>query len=103
VQCHIFWILQVYNEQVYDLLAEGRAALKVKENSTGHIFISGLSKQSVSSTEAALGVMHRGSRHRQRAGTALNQKSSRSHTIFTVCALERLPYRRFCRVRKDVS
>eukprot|EP00873_Tetraselmis_striata_P027299 jgi/Tetstr1/447563/TSEL_034942.t1 len=78
---------EVYNEQVYDLLGQGaggRAQVKVKENATGHIFIAGLSKERVSTTEEALGVLHRGSRHRQRAGTALNQQSSRSHTIFTI-------------------
>ena len=39
---------------------------------------------SVTSATAALEVMRRGAKQRQRAATAMNFQSSRSHSIFTV-------------------
>lgn len=38
----------------------------------------------VASSAEALSVLRKGSKHRQKAGTALNHQSSRSHSIFTV-------------------
>eukprot|EP00951_Prasinocladus_malaysianus_P022012 scaffold183352_cov52-Prasinocladus_malaysianus.AAC.1 len=38
----------------------------------------------VRNQEEALEVLRRGSKHRQKAGTALNHQSSRSHSIFTI-------------------
>lgn len=38
----------------------------------------------VHSVEEAMEVQRRGSRARQKAGTALNYASSRSHSIFTI-------------------
>lgn len=43
-----------------------------------------LSQVPVGSAEEALDVLRRGSRARQKARTALNQASSRSHSIFTI-------------------
>ncbi|KAJ1634657.1 kinesin motor domain-containing protein [Pavlovales sp. CCMP2436] len=83
--------LEVYNENVYDLLADQvtglhvqRAVLKTKEDQEGRIFIPGLKEIQVSSHEEALAVVHYGQQQRQVAQTRLNADSSRSHAILTV-------------------
>lgn len=83
--------LEVYNENVYDLLADQlsgihlqRAALKTKEDGAGRIFIPGLKEIAVSSHEEALAVILYGAQQRQVAQTRLNSDSSRSHAILTV-------------------
>jgi len=93
---------EVYNEQVHDLLAEDgapgqKASLRIKEDVRGYIQIAGLSRVRIASTFEGLGLLRRGSRHRQRAGTTLNHRSSRSHSIFTIyvsggSSSEDLPY-----------
>ncbi|KAL0031011.1 hypothetical protein WJX79_008907 [Trebouxia sp. C0005] len=82
---------EVYNEQIYDLLAEEagavlgqRPALRLKEDSQGRIFVKGLSEVAVGSAGAAMDMQRKGARQRQKAATALNYHSSRSHSIFTV-------------------
>ncbi|PRW57364.1 Kinesin KIF19 [Chlorella sorokiniana] len=82
---------EVYNEQIYDLLDEHgvgplgqRAALRLKEDTLGRVFVAGLSEAEVGSADEALALLRRGSRQRQRGETALNYSSSRSHSIFTI-------------------
>ena len=81
---------EVYNEQLYDLLDDsavplaGRAALRLKEDAAGRVFVAGLSAAAVGSAAEALAALRRGSRQRQRAETGLNYASSRSHSVFSV-------------------
>lgn len=84
-------LCEIYNEAIYDLLEEPpgawprqRPALRLMEDATGRVTVSGLSEVVVSSTDDALAVLRRGAKHRQRAETGLNYSSSRSHSIFTI-------------------
>ena len=84
-------LCEIYNEAIYDLLEEPpgawprqRPALRLMEDTTGRVTVSGLSEVEVSSTADALAILRRGAKHRQRAETGLNYSSSRSHSIFTV-------------------
>ncbi|KAK9917104.1 hypothetical protein WJX75_000928 [Coccomyxa subellipsoidea] len=82
---------EVYNENIFDLLDEPapgalgpRPALKLKEDSMGRVFVAGLSEVAVASVEEAMEILKRSSRARQKAATALNYGSSRSHSIFSL-------------------
>lgn len=81
---------EIYNESIFDLLRQdpapigGRPALRLKEDGQGRMFVDGAQEVPVTSADEALEVLRRGSRARQKARTALNQASSRSHSIFTV-------------------
>ena len=76
--------LEVYGEDIHDLLDEGRRPLPLREDSNGEIIVVGLTKQVVSDTKQALSVLHRGTLHRTTASTLMNNSSSRSHAVFTV-------------------
>lgn len=61
----ILWGLQVYNEQIYDLLDEQgvgplaqRAALRLKEDAMGRVFVAGLSEVSSRGVAAAASTEH---------------------------------------------
>ncbi|BDA50338.1 probable Kinesin-like protein KIF22 at N-terminal half [Coccomyxa sp. Obi] len=82
---------EVYNENIFDLLDEPapgalgpRPALKLKEDSKGRVFVAGLSEVEVGTVEQAMEILRRSSRARQKAATALNYGSSRSHSIFSL-------------------
>ncbi|GMI00284.1 hypothetical protein TrST_g3119 [Triparma strigata] len=88
--------LEIYNEQVYDLLAEDpqpsrkgrvapkRKALKLQDNH-GTIIVKGLSKHKVTNTAEGLKLAALSKGRRQVSGTNLNGVSSRSHSV---CQLE---------------
>lgn len=79
--------LEVYNEQVYDLLSkEGAAVAKVviRDNDAGQQVVTGLTEMSVPSVPAMCAELHRGMASRMTASTAMNARSSRSHAIFTI-------------------
>ena len=74
--------MEVYNEQVYDLLEPTGKVLSVREDQErGVVVVAGLTKQTVTSTEAVLQLLHQGNRHRKTEATMANQVSSRSHAV----------------------
>ncbi|KAG5359315.1 Kinesin-like protein KIF21A [Yarrowia sp. C11] len=77
--------VELYNEQFRDLLdPTPKPQPMVREDSAGHVIISGLAHQTVSSLPALLNLLRSGSELRQKGSTALNSESSRSHAIFTI-------------------
>ncbi|KAL4003536.1 Kinesin motor domain family protein [Acanthocheilonema viteae] len=77
-------MLEIYEEKVIDLLCTGREYLQIRE-SKGVVFVQGLSVHSVSCLDDALKLLQKGCQLRSRGETAMNDKSSRSHAIFTLC------------------
>ena len=82
---------EVHNEQIFDLLDAaganpigGRKCLQLKEDAAGRPVIAGLTELRVGSAQAAVETLRRGHSNRSRAETALNARSSRSHSVFTV-------------------
>ena len=80
---------EVYNEQIFDLLVNpnpigGRRCLHLKEDAAGRPMIVGLTDVRVSSVEEAMATLRRGNANRRRAETALNSRSSRSHSVFAL-------------------
>ncbi|KAL3212426.1 hypothetical protein MRX96_035927 [Rhipicephalus microplus] len=77
--------LEIYNENVFDLLAnpKEREAIPIRE--VGKVIVlKGLVQQAVGSPEEALRCLEQGCRNRSTGATLLNSCSSRSHAIFTI-------------------
>ena len=87
------WVtyMEIYNENVYDLLDqphdksknEARKVCKLKEHN-GQIHVKGLRELQVRSVDEAKQVLRYGARHRQVAETMSNEVSSRSHSVFNI-------------------
>jgi len=76
--------LEVYGEDVHDLLDRDRQSLPLREDSSGGIVIAGLTTRPVGNATAALEVLNEGTMNRTTAATLMNLTSSRSHAVFTI-------------------
>jgi centromeric protein E len=76
--------IEIYNECVNDLLDVTRKNLSVRENQQGRTIIENLSEYEVSSLEETMAYLQKGDEQRKIAETRLNEKSSRSHTVFKI-------------------
>lgn len=76
--------LEVYGEDVFDLLDSERKSLPLREDSAGGVVIAGLTSSTISSPAEALHVLHEGTNNRTTAATLMNLTSSRSHAVFTI-------------------
>lgn len=80
--------LELYNEDIYDLLSplDDTTKLKIFEDVTrkGSVIVGGLEEITVHSKAEIYEILKKGSAKRQTAATLLNAHSSRSHTIFSV-------------------
>lgn len=80
-------MLEIYNEQVRDLLAADgvQKKLEIRNNSQlNGLNVPDASRMSVRSTEDVLDLMKVGQKNRAVGATALNERSSRSHSVLTV-------------------
>jgi kinesin family protein C2/C3 len=79
-------MIEIYNEQVRDLLSAPGSAIKKLEirNHHAHLNVPDACLMSVSSKDDVLELMKIGSRNRAVGATALNERSSRSHSVLTV-------------------
>ncbi|XP_041533082.1 kinesin-like protein KIF15 isoform X1 [Microtus oregoni] len=76
--------IEVYNEQIYDLLDSASAGLYLREHIKKGVFVVGAVEQVVTSAAEAYQVLSRGWRNRRVASTSMNRESSRSHAVFTI-------------------
>ncbi|KAL8592975.1 hypothetical protein ACOMHN_017905 [Nucella lapillus] len=76
--------LEIYQEQVYDLLDPAAANLQLRENIKKGVFVDGLTEQVVSTPTEAYQALSMGWLNRRVASTAMNRESSRSHAVFTL-------------------
>lgn len=75
--------LEIYNEQVYDLLSDQRySVLSVCEDPSRGFYVKALTTHPVNSKEDVLKFIELGEASRRYRSTAMNHHSSRSHTIF---------------------
>ncbi|KAI9468075.1 MAG: P-loop containing nucleoside triphosphate hydrolase protein [Benjaminiella poitrasii] len=80
--------IEIYNEELVDLLnlappAE-RPPVTIREDTKGHIYWTGVKEMTVSNTSDVLQFLQQGSKNRATGSTDMNEKSSRSHAIFSV-------------------
>jgi len=76
--------LEIYNEEIRDLLTDSEKALKVRENLEGEVYVSGLDSFPVTSPLEIGKYMEEAAGRRKTAATAMNAVSSRSHAICTL-------------------
>ncbi|XP_050294935.1 uncharacterized protein LOC126735081 isoform X2 [Anthonomus grandis grandis] len=87
VECY----LEIYNEKVADLLGDNEKLfngrhrhLKVREHPKKGPYVEGLSQHTVTTDTELLERLESGTNRRRVGSTATNQKSSRSHSVFSV-------------------
>ncbi len=77
--------LEIYNEELTDLLEPGKGKLAIRASSDhGGAYVAGLSERLVTSVADVKKLLAQGQASRQVGATAMNEQSSRSHTIFTL-------------------
>ncbi|KAM4593652.1 kinesin-like protein KIF28P isoform 1-T1 [Odontesthes bonariensis] len=84
-QCQVFFsMLEIYNEQVVDLLSRGSRApcgLRVREEQQRGFYVEGLRTIPCESAPQVEQLMEQGTRTRTTAATHMNANSSRSHML----------------------
>uniref|UniRef100_A0A3B4FC22 Kinesin-like protein n=1 Tax=Pundamilia nyererei TaxID=303518 RepID=A0A3B4FC22_9CICH len=78
-----FSYLEVYNEQIRDLLANA-GPLAVREDSSKGVVVQGLTLHKPKSAEQILEALDSGNRNRTQHPTDMNATSSRSHAVFQI-------------------
>ncbi|CAM9281324.1 unnamed protein product, partial [Ectocarpus fasciculatus] len=74
--------IEVYNEQVYDLLQPMGKCLPLREDKVkGVVEIAGVAEKTVSNPNEVLSLLQQGNKHRKTEATMANQVSSRSHAV----------------------
>ncbi|CAM9895278.1 unnamed protein product, partial [Hapterophycus canaliculatus] len=76
--------LQIYNEQISDLLKPERNNLTIREDKKRGVFVEGLSEWVVRTPGEIYGLMERGGQLRATSATRMNDTSSRSHAVFII-------------------
>ena len=76
--------LEVYGDDIHDLLDLSRTVLPLREDGGGEIVCNGLTIKRVTSAAEAVQVLHEGTMNRSTAATLMNLTSSRSHAVFTL-------------------
>ena len=73
--------LELYNEQVNDLLNANNKNLEIRESTQKGVFVNNLTEVLVTNTDKAMQLLKQGDSVKVIAETKLNEKSSRSHSI----------------------
>jgi len=77
--------LEIYNENIRDLLSPSSGYLELRDESKGkNIQVSGLSEIATRSAEEVMRLLQRGNKERTQEPTAANKTSSRSHALLMV-------------------
>lgn len=89
--------VEIYNEELNDLLTSSskKRRLRIYEqrqhgNSTKRIAVDGLEEFQIKNIGEAMKYLRRGMKVRQTASTLMNNRSSRSHSIFTITLTRKL-------------
>jgi hypothetical protein len=76
--------LEVYGEDIFDLLDENRSSLKIREDANKEVVVVGLKQIQINNSVDAMNVLNTGTMNRTTAATLMNFTSSRSHACFVV-------------------
>jgi kinesin family protein 3/17 len=77
--------LEIYNEEVRDLLSKNpKNRLELHEKPDSGVYVKDLSYFAVKNVDEIREVMNIGSKNRSVGETNMNEKSSRSHSLFTI-------------------
>eukprot|EP00475_Leptophrys_vorax_P028984 TRINITY_DN4227_c0_g4_i2.p1 TRINITY_DN4227_c0_g4~~TRINITY_DN4227_c0_g4_i2.p1 ORF type:complete len:575 (+),score=141.43 TRINITY_DN4227_c0_g4_i2:217-1941(+) len=75
---------EIYDEKIWDLLSPENVPLKIREHPQTGPFVEGLASFSVKSFEEISELIERGTERRRTGDTKMNDRSSRSHAIFSI-------------------
>jgi centromeric protein E len=76
--------MEVYNEQVNDLLDASNTNLRIREDPSEGYYVSGLKTMRIAQIEDVTKIIALGERNRHYRQTDIHDHSSRSHTIFRI-------------------
>ncbi|KAG0605936.1 hypothetical protein M758_9G099600 [Ceratodon purpureus] len=79
--------LEIFNEQITDLLEPTSTNLQVREGGKKGVYVENLSEVAVGSVQDVVHLLLLGAANRKVAATNMNRESSRSHSVFT-CTIE---------------
>lgn len=76
--------IEIYNESISDLLSSSNQKLKVQDLAEGNVVVQNLIEVNINTPDAVMKLMQQGNKQRKVGGTSMNERSSRSHTIFRI-------------------
>jgi kinesin family protein 18/19 len=76
--------LEVYNENIRDLLSETEEYLDLREDPIKGPVVAGITEVEANSSDEIMSLLHQGNGKRSQAATAANEVSSRSHAVLQV-------------------
>lgn len=81
--------LELYNEEIIDLLSGAGISISIREERDGRIVWSGVREVSVRSLSDVMELLQEGSTRRKTGETTMNATSSRSHAIFSITLVQK--------------
>ncbi|XP_072969272.1 kinesin-like protein KIN-12B isoform X1 [Typha angustifolia] len=75
--------LEIYNEQITDLLDPTQKNLQIREDNRSGIYVDNLTEENVCSIKDVTQLLIKGLANRRTGATSVNAESSRSHCVFT--------------------
>lgn len=79
--------LEIYNEQIMDLLDPSSTNLQIREDTKKGVYVDNLTEVEVTRARDVIQQLVQGAANRKVAATNMNHASSRSHSVFT-CIIE---------------
>ncbi|ESO09033.1 hypothetical protein HELRODRAFT_132965, partial [Helobdella robusta] len=76
--------VELYNENIVDLLSDSKKVLALGENFEGDVIVKELKEELVQNCDDCMELLKRGEKERHYGSTNMNEKSSRSHVFFRV-------------------
>ena len=75
--------LEIYNEQIMDLLEPQSVNLHVREDIKKGVYVEGLQEDIVNTYKDLILLIQKGAKNRHVGSTSMNRESSRSHSVLT--------------------
>ncbi|KAJ4843238.1 hypothetical protein Tsubulata_039389 [Turnera subulata] len=79
--------LEIYNEQITDLLDPSQRNLQIREDVKSGVYVENLTEEYVHTIKDVTQLLKKGLSNRRTGATSINAESSRSHSLFT-CIIE---------------
>ncbi|CAD8063092.1 unnamed protein product [Paramecium sonneborni] len=81
---YTFQSFEIYNEEIYDLLANNKTKLQLKEIYDKKCYVKDAVEKEINTNQQFKDLLQKALTNRQMGETTLNNQSSRSHTIFKI-------------------
>lgn len=81
--------LELYNEEIIDLLSGSGVQISIREEKDGRIVWSGVREVKVKTLADVMALLQEGSARRKTGATGMNASSSRSHAIFSLTLVQK--------------